>query len=112
MSEIYVEGVRREWWDDPTRTYHEYDVAGVEVLIRPYTPGENAELDARTVAEQQDTNRRTIEDKLDAAVADVQTLLDASNATINAGPAPYIKTLARVARLLIRLARRKFDGTA
>ena len=105
-------GITRQWWDDATRTYHEYDEASVETLTRAYTAQENADADARTAAATQDANRRTIEDKLDAAMTDVQTLLDTANATINAGPAPYIKTLARVARLLIRLVRRKLDGTA
>lgn len=107
-----MNGVLRKWWDDATRTYHEYNEAGVETLARAYTTQEIADADARALAATQDANRRNIEDKLDAAMAEVQTLLDTSNATINAGPAPFIKTLARVARLLIRLVRRRFDGTA
>lgn len=105
-------GVTRQWWDDTTRTYHEYSAAGVETLARAYTTQENADADARAAATLADANRRSIEDKLDTAMAEVQTLLDTSNATINSGPAPYIKTLARVARLLIRLVRRRFDGAA
>lgn len=105
-------GVTRQWWDDATRTYHEYDAAAVETFSRPYSVQENADADARALAATQDANRRSIEDKLDAAMADIQALLDTSAGTINAGPAPFIKTLARVARLLIRLARRRFDGNA
>lgn len=112
IRKLDTAGVLRQWWDDGTRTYHEYDAAGVETLTRPYTAEENAAADAAALEVQQDANRRTIEDKLDVAMTDVQTLLDTANATINAAPAPYIKTLARVARLLIRLVRRKLDGTA
>lgn len=44
-------------------------------------------------------------------MTDLAALIDTPNATINAGPAPYVKVLARVLRLLIRAALRRFDGT-
>ena len=60
-------------------------------------------LDANVVVAGQGTR---------SALGELQALIDTTNATINAGPAPYIKGLARVLRLVIRLLLRRFDGAA
>lgn len=46
MSKVeYANDVLRKWHDDTTRTYHEYDEAGVETFSRDYNDEENEELD-------------------------------------------------------------------
>jgi hypothetical protein len=76
-----------------------------------------ADLDAWLVAraanqEQANTVERQIRSALEQDLADLQTLIDTPNQTINAGPAPYIKALARVVRHLVRMAIRRFDAVA
>lgn len=107
----YLDGVLRERWDDVQRTYTEFDAAGEVVSSRPYTVEENARADAEAAAVVADSNRVSIETALDDTLAELQTLVDTPNATINSGPAPYIKVLARALRRLIRLVLRRFDGT-
>lgn len=56
-------------------------------------------------------NEKTIKDALESSLGELQTLIDTPNSTINSGPAPYIKVLARAIRRIIRLLIRKLDGT-
>lgn len=105
-------GVIRQWWDDTTRTYHEYNGAGVEVQERAYTTQENEMAEKRALAKQEDANRRTIEEALVASLASLQAIIDDTNANINANPAARIKDLARVQRRVIRLIMRRFQGTS
>lgn len=111
-AHIYQNGVIREIWNDTDRIYVAYDEGGSPTLTRPYTAEENAIADAEAQAGQIESNRRAIEAALADALAELQTIVDATNATINAGPAPYIKILARAARRLIRLVIRRFEGTS
>jgi hypothetical protein len=53
-------GILRKWWDDATRTYHEYDEVAVETLARPYTAAENADADARALAATRQANLQKI----------------------------------------------------
>ena len=82
-----------------------------------YTPEENAALDAIITAAAARTNEATLTDQvratIDALIASRATLkstvLDPTNATINAGPAPFVKAVAKAVRddeqTLIRLCR-------
>ena len=81
-----------------------------------YTPEENAALDAIIAAAAARTNEATLTDQvraIDALIAPRATLkstvLDPTNATINAGPAPFVKAVAKAVRddeqTLIRLCR-------
>lgn len=106
-----INGTLREEWDDDARTYTEYDEQGAEVSSRPYTAEENARADAEAAQALVESNRRTIEEALGAALATLQTTIDTANATINAGPAVYVKDIARIQRRIIRLLTRRFDGT-
>lgn len=72
---------------------------------RPYTAEENAAADARAAAEQAQAQReadrtaiRAIVTDLQAEKARAQAVIDATNAAINAGPAPYVKDVARAAK--------------
>lgn len=72
----YVDGngTRRQWWDDATRTYREYDAAGVETLARPYTAQENTHADQRAA----DAQRAAVEAQLEADTSTDLTNLRAS----------------------------------
>lgn len=109
----WEDGNLREVGDDATRRVHTYDEQGVEILPdRAYTPEEVAASLADAAVITAATNKATIEQALSDALATLQAILDTPNATINAGPAPYIKDLARAQRRTIRLLIRRFDGTA
>ena len=94
-----------------TATSH-YWIQDGALTSRPLTAAELRAMVEDAAAAVVETTRRTIEQKADAALGELQALLDTTNATINAGPAPYIKGLARVLRLVIRLLLRRFDGAA
>lgn len=106
-------GVLREFWDDSLRTYTTWDAAGVQTSTRAYTPIENARADAEAAASTTSGNGSTITDRiLTVDMPAMQALLDATNATINAGPAPYLKDIARAVRRLDRKVANLLDGTA
>lgn len=54
--------------DPTTRTYTQWDINGVLILTRPYTTAENADADARALADTAATNRSSIETKAHAAL--------------------------------------------
>lgn len=127
-TRIYDEqGRLRQFWNDTTRTYTEYDENGVAIngTPRPYTAEENANADAASVVATQMTNRSNIEAQATAALTqlatirtDLATLANTSKATINADPGLYIKqlgarldTTALILRRLIRFTFGHFDGT-
>ena len=110
-------GRLREQWDDTARTYRRWDASGALVEQRAYTTAENADADARAAQSTAAANEATITDQVRAAIDALiasratikSTVLDPTNATINAGPAPYIKALAKAVRddeqTLIRVCR-------
>ena len=104
-----LDGVPSQW---RTATDLYYLDADGQVASRPLDPVEVAAVVEEAAAVVVETTRRTIEQKADAALGELQALIDTTNATINASPAPYIKGLARVLRLVIRLLLRRFDGAA
>jgi hypothetical protein len=110
QRDIYLDGVLALRYDDDTRTVTDYRVD--PPTSRPYSPSENADTDGVLLDEAEAAARRTIEEALASALTSMQAILDTPNATLNAGPAPYIKDLARVNRRLIRLVTRRLDGTA
>lgn len=67
MSErLYTDGVLREFWDDSTSTYTEYDATGAVTSTRPYTADETARAAAEAAQNAQITN----------LAAQVQLLMD------------------------------------
>lgn len=112
MSQIvYQDGVRREWWDDATRTYTAYDEAGVPIVERPYTAEENAVADADAAANVLAANKVTVDQRLAEHFTEIQTLVATTNAEINDNPAAEIKKVARAVRRLIRVALQQYDGS-
>jgi len=59
-TRVYEGSVLRQWWDDTTATYHEYDKTGAETLTRPYTVDENAAATARAAAALARANAATL----------------------------------------------------
>lgn len=106
-----INGTLREEWDDDARMYTEYDEQGAVESTRPYTAEENARADAEAAETLEQDNKRTIEEALAVDLTAMQTIIDTANATINAGPAAYIKDIARAIRRLDRMALGQFDGT-
>lgn len=98
-------------YDDTVRRYYEYAEDGTVLVDRPYTPAEVADADARELVAQQDSNAGVVTTKLSDALAELDTLIGTSNSTINGGPAPYVKALARILRLVLRALLRRFEGT-
>ena len=94
-------------WRTATTFYALVDGA---LTSRPLTAEELRAMVEDAAAAVVESTRRTIEQKAEAALGELQALIDTTNATINAGPAPYIKGLARALRLVIRLLLRRFDG--
>ena len=114
--ERFFDGELRERADDATRTVTTWDAAGQVTSTRPYSPEENAAADSRAASEQAQAQReatraavRAIVDDLRAEKARAQAVIDATNATINAGPAPYVKDVARAAK---RIADAAIDDLA
>jgi hypothetical protein len=125
-NEFEPSGRLRVLFDIPTRQRIAFDTAGAETSRRPFTVDENAAADAFLATSAQVANAASLTDGLratiDALIASRATLkasiLDPTNATINAGPAPYIKAVAKAVRddeqTLIRLCRllgRQLDTT-
>jgi len=107
-------------WFPVTETAKPADTA-TTTWVPVFTPGDGdvdqswseiPKTAEQLAAETESANRQTIETALSDALTELQTLIDTTNATINAGPAPYIKALARALRRVIRLLIRRFDGTA
>lgn len=112
-----VNGVTRAIWDDAASTYTEYAADGTTVtLTRAYTAVETLIKQGRDAQATAGTNSNTLRaqaqtaiDELVADRAQLATLAGIANATINAGPAPYIKavgaSLDRADRRLIQVIR-------
>ena len=96
--------------DTPTTTWDSTFVPGDGDVDQIWI--ERAKTADELLATSERENQRTIEQALGDALAEVQTIIDATNATINAGPAPYIKIIARAVRRIIRLVIRRFEGTS
>lgn len=115
---LEVDGIVRESWDDTAYTVTYYDAAGVLVDSTPenpnprsYTAAEIAFADALAQDRLEEANARTIEQALTGDLTAMQTLIDTTNATINAGPAPFLKDIARAIRRLDRRALEDYSGT-
>lgn len=78
MSDVYVDDVLRERWDEDSRTYTEYDAQGQQTSTRPYTAEENAAADAALTTEQARAEAATLAEARDALV----------RATLALAPAP------------------------
>jgi hypothetical protein len=99
-------------WDFGTGVHTEFALDGSTVRSVPFT---EADYTAWQTARGQglstaEATQRSLNDALAGALTDLQTLLDTSNATINAGPAPYIKAVARAERRIIMVLLRRFDA--
>lgn len=104
-------GTLRQWWDDATRTYHEYDETGVETLARPYTPEENAEADARAQAQTEATNEADLMAKARNAITGNKNFLAIASPT-NAQTVAQVKALTRQMNAMIRLEVRDLLDTS
>jgi hypothetical protein len=95
-------GITRQWWDDATRTYHEYDEASVETLTRAYATQENADADARTAAATRATNLQKIYAAMTNARANNTTFLGIASPT-NAQVVAQVQALTRQNNGLMRV---------
>lgn len=100
-----VNGVTRATWDDDLEQYREFAADGTTVsLSRAYTAVELLVKAGRVAQATAGTNGATLRAQATAAITNLiadRAALDiaaTANATINAGPAPYIKNLAAALR--------------
>ena len=91
---VYTDGVLRQWWDDATRTYREYDAAGVQTISRAYTTQENADADARATAATRASNLQKIYTAMSNARANNTTFLGIASPT-NAQVVAQVQALTR-----------------
>ena len=113
-AQRYENGVLRNQWDDPTRTYTEWDAQGVQTLTRAYTAAENAAADAIAADVAVTANENTIRAETEANLAKLDAeIINLTNAALftQSGTGNALKLLARTLRLVIRLLIRRFDGT-
>lgn len=68
IYETYTNGIVRLRADDTTRTVTTWSNAGVQTSQRAYTAAENADADARALADTAATNRSSIETRALAAL--------------------------------------------
>lgn len=58
-TQVYMDGVLREWWNDATATYTEYDATGAQITTRPYDAAEIAEAATEASEQAQITDLET-----------------------------------------------------
>lgn len=120
-NQIIVSGVLRQWWNDATRTYTEYDAQGVQTLSRPYNAQENTAADAEAALVAAEAEAAALKAAVKLIITEVKTEKDAldlrfnpggtivSNTTVNSGPAPFVKdtyqSLKRTMAAVIDLAK-------
>lgn len=78
--------------------------------VRPFTPDEVAAQVAAATAATADANRTTITTALANALTALQTTIDATDAAINANPAPYVRSQARILKRVVRLLTNALDS--
>jgi len=110
-TQVYVNGVLRELWDDATSTYTAYDETGAQTSSRPYTPEEQAAADEAAAANVPIENKSTIETNLAEDLDAMQVIIDTPNADLRADPSQEIKDIARAVRRLTRMALDDYSGT-
>lgn len=109
---VVIDGVLRQRWDDNTEIYTAWDDRDVQIEQRSYNPDELAQKAARVEAATVAANEADIGSKIETVdMPAMQAILDATNATINAGPAPYLKDIAKAVRRLDRKVQRLLDGS-
>lgn len=101
-----------EEFDETARVVRTVTADGVLVSTRPFSADENATADAQVAAAADAAAVASIQEALVSSMTDLQTILDTAPATLNAGPAAAIKTLARTQRRAIRLLAHRLDGTS
>jgi hypothetical protein len=96
---------------DTATTTWDYSLAlveGVPTEVWTERPMTQAELDAVQIA----TNSAEVGDKISTVdLPAMQALIDTLNSTLNAGPATYMKDLAKAIRRLERRSLRDYTGT-
>jgi hypothetical protein len=104
--------------DTPGTTYdRNHDLTDWPTIREYWSPRPKTDLERATDnARQLERDTATNIDAIRHATDNIRTIIDTPNAQINAGPAPYIKAMARdcldIARQTIRLARIITDTTA
>ena len=106
---VQLDGVLRKWWDDATRTYHEYDAASVETLARPYTAEENADADAAALAATRAANLQKIYTAMSNARTNNTTFLGIASPT-NAQVVAQVQALTRQNNGLMRVVYGLLNG--
>jgi hypothetical protein len=79
VTDVYVDNVLRERWDDTGRTYTTWDAGGVQTSQRPYTPEENARADAEAANRVTAEATSTLLQQLYAGVVSIQAARDAAS---------------------------------
>lgn len=110
-TKSFIANRLREFWDDDTRTYTRWDETGAQVEQRPYTPDENARVDAEAAITTANTNRTSLRAKAINALANNATFLGLSSPT-NAQVVAQTKALTRQNNALIRLVIGQLDDTS
>jgi hypothetical protein len=111
-TEVYIDSILREVWDDATRTYSTYDEGGAQTSSRPYTAEENARADAEATAAAEAANDEEIGDKIETVdMPAMQGIIDQTNANLRADPSQELKDIAKAVRRLDRKVQRLLDGT-
>lgn len=109
----YRDGVLRQFWDDATRLYTEYDAQGVQTFQRPYTAQEIAQATADSTLAVSEVNRQDLLTRAASAQAGNATFL-ADTAVTTAEAVTQLQRLTRQVNALIKLATNDLqtqDGT-
>lgn len=108
VTEIYDGDVLSLWWDDASRTFHDY-TSGADVS-RKYTADENAAADARAEAALEANNNTTLRQQAQNALQNNRDFL-ALSAPTNAQVLAQVKALTRQNNGIIRLVLHDLTGT-
>lgn len=95
-------GHLRQWWNDATRVYTEYDAAGNVTTTRPYGNVENQLADAQAVDDTRAGNLLQLFQQARTAIANNNTFLGIASPT-TAQAVSQVQALTRQMNKLIRV---------
>lgn len=95
-----------EWWDDDTRTHHDF----LNDTTRPYTEDENAAADARAIEQTEASNEETLRTRASAALVANREFLAIARPT-EVQTVAQVKALTRQMNALARLVLGDLTGT-
>lgn len=105
-EDAWPTGDRVEWFDDETRTHHDF----FNETTRPYTTEENTAADERAAAAVAASNELTLRQRAATALTTNRDFL-ALPAPTNAQTLTQVRALTRQMNGLIRLTLRDLSGT-